>query len=374
MSAPVGFVLSTTSYRQEKREALNGFAYTYHEFKKHYGAKYADERWSQATKIPISDTTASDYQQTGEAVDCKTVAGMCNANLQEKREALNGLAYTYQEFQKHYGGKYADERWSQATKLPTSDLTAVDYEVTGERVDCKTVAGTINENTSVRVGCGICCPPASYHDTALMLSCPTQQRHGGGLEDFRGVERLVDWADLVDTRLLHFLWLEGFCAPNDCTFFAYEQPWSVWMHTWLPDVVGLNAAQIYRFVSVCKSISLSNGFDIFEELANGAMQFQSKLRRLLSLTRTFLIVCSGSSQDFINRKHESPIPYFELEGYVAGAARRLEQRGAWRFDCYQALEVYLFMSRMGRLAKYHNFFNIGLHVCTSRCGDVVVIF
>ena len=363
MSAPVGFVLSTTSYRQEKREALNGFAYTYHEFKQHYGAKYADERWSQATKIPISDTTASDYQQTGEAVDCKTVAGMCNANLQEKREALNGLAYTYQEFQKHYGGKYADERWSQATKIPTSNITAVDYQVTGERVDCKTVAGTISENTCVRVGCGICFPPASYHDTALMLSCPTQQRHGGGLEDFRGVERLVDWADLVDTRLLHFLWLEGFCAPNDCIFFAYEQPWSVWMHTWLPDVVGLNAAQIYRFVSVCKSISLSNGFDIFEELANGAMQFQSKLRKLLSITRTFLIVCSGSSQDFINRKHESPIPYFELEEHVAGAARRLEQRGAWRFDCKQALEVYLFMSRMGRLAKYHNFFNKGLHGC-----------
>ena len=53
MSAPVGYVLSTTSYRQEKREALNGFAYTYHEFKQHYGAKYADERWSQATKKHI---------------------------------------------------------------------------------------------------------------------------------------------------------------------------------------------------------------------------------------------------------------------------------------------------------------------------------
>ena len=74
-------------------------------------------------------------------------------------------------------------------------------------------------------------------------------------------------------------------------------------------------------------------------------------------------MCSGSSQDFINRKHESPIPYSELEEHVVGAARRLEQRGTWRFDCKQVLEVYLSMSRMGRLAKYHNFFNKGLHGC-----------
>ena len=44
-------------------------------------------------------------------------------------------------------------------------------------------------------------------------------------------------------------------------------------------------------------------------------------------------------------------------------ARRLEQRGTWRFVCKQALEVHLFMSRMGRLAKHHNFFNKGLHGC-----------
>ena len=90
---------------------------------------------------------------------------------------------------------------------------------------------------------------------------------------------------------------------------------------------------------------------------------QSKLRKLLSITRFFLIACSGSSQEFIKRKRESIIPYSELEEYVVDVARRLEQRGTWRFVCKQALEVHLFMSRMGRLAKYHNFFNIGLHGC-----------
>ena len=49
----------------------------------------------------------------------------------------------------------------------------------------------------------------SYHDTALLLSRLTQQRHGGGLEVFCGIERLVAWADLADTRLLHPLCLAG---------------------------------------------------------------------------------------------------------------------------------------------------------------------
>ena len=56
----------------------------------------------------------------------------------------------------------------------------------------------------------------SYHDTALLLLMLTQQRHGGGLEVFCGIERLVAWADLADTRLLHPLCLAGICAPNDC--------------------------------------------------------------------------------------------------------------------------------------------------------------
>ena len=87
----------------------------------------------------------------------------------------------------------------------TSYTTAVVYQQSGEFVNCKTCAGTSNENeafmgssanTCVRAGCGLCSPPGSYHDTALLLSRLTQQRHGGGLEVVCGIDRLVAWADV----------------------------------------------------------------------------------------------------------------------------------------------------------------------------------
>ena len=67
--------VSITSSRQEKRLALNGVAYTYDEFKAHYGDRLLDEKWRQATKIQASDTTATQKQETREPNDCEPAAG-----------------------------------------------------------------------------------------------------------------------------------------------------------------------------------------------------------------------------------------------------------------------------------------------------------
>ena len=72
-------------------------------------------------------------------------------------------------------------------------------------------------------------------------------------KDFHAVERLVDWADLANTPLLRHLWREGFWTPIDCINFAFEPPCSYWISIWLPDVVRLDSAQIYRFLTVCYS-------------------------------------------------------------------------------------------------------------------------
>ena len=83
----------------------------------------------------------------------------------------------------------------------------------------------------------------------------------------------------------------------------------------------------------------------------------------------YLLRVTGLEVVFVGSTGVVLVSSGQLRGRGGGGAL-----GTWRFVCKQALEVHLFMSRMGRLAKYHNFFNIGLHVCTSRCGDVVVIF
>ena len=133
------------------------------------------------------------------------------SNHQEYREALVGRVYISMNSKNNTG-------IGTVMRGGTSYTTAGVYQQSGESVDCKTCAGTSNENepfmgpssnTCVRAGCGLCSPPGSYHDTALLLSRLTQQRHGGGLECFRGIEMFVAWADLADTRLLHPLCLAG---------------------------------------------------------------------------------------------------------------------------------------------------------------------
>ena len=108
-------------------------------------------------------------------------------------------------------------------------------------------------------------------------------------------------------------------------------------------------------------ISFSQGFDMFEELANSAIQQQSGLSQNLLKSRQFIIECKFASQDVINGSGRSQIPYDELVDLLFDASYCLEQRDTWRFDCKQALEVHLSMCKMQKLAAEHQFLHQGLY-------------
>ena len=113
-------------------------------------------------------------------------------------------------------------------------------------------------------------------------------------------------------------------------------------------------------LSFC-GISLSQGFKIFEELANSAIEQESELNQNLLKARQFIIECKSASQDVINASEGSPIPYDELADLLFDASYCLEQRDTWRFDCHQALEVHLAMCKMEKIAAKHEFLHHGLY-------------
>ena len=98
---------------------------------------------------------------------------------------------------------------------------------------------------------------------------------------------------------------------------------------------------------------------MFEELANEAFQQQSKLRQLLSYSKSFIVECSRASQD--ESKCQTNIPYSKIKDLVVKAAHSLDQDGTWCFCSKQALLIHFFLSRMDRLAKSHKFYDKGLY-------------